>query len=470
LGRGGAVVTPVPITQVTGGVGGMAATYAHIRSLADRFDAAGDRMRGWAATGARTLTDPDLVESAVLSPLTFAEAEEKVLAATTGTHGVLVESVVYEADAVLMRATVDAFVECDRLAGQSFGLLDYLAGRAVGSALAADAPYLLVAGYLTLRLDPALPTDLQQLVEEHPEAVQHLVDGSGGLLDGLLGGLPLVGMTGSAFHPATGDAAAALAGLYRPEGPARVVRRGDLSVPLGDRQPDDLEALIHHLAQTNDLSPAERPGDQGTIEIQALPGPHGSTCYIVYLPGTDDLATTPLSQDGDVRDLATNLDLIAGHDTTYQHGIEEAMRQAGICPDDPVLLVGHSQGGMAAAAMLGNGSPFHVTSVVTAGAPTAQVPGFPAGSHVLSLENHGDVVPLLDGADNPDSLPQVTVRFDDHEASIAGNHDLRHYVRGAAAADASTNPSIRAELASLRAQGFLGSGGTASSQVFQITR
>jgi hypothetical protein len=168
LGRGGAVVTPVPITQVTGGVGGMAATYAHIRSLADRFDAAGDRMRGWAATGARTLTDPDLVESAVLSPLTFAEAEEKVLAATTGTHGVLVESVVYEADAVLMRATVDAFVECDRLAGQSFGLLDYLAGRAVGSALAADAPYLLVAGYLTLRLDPALPTDLQQLVEEHP--------------------------------------------------------------------------------------------------------------------------------------------------------------------------------------------------------------------------------------------------------------------------------------------------------------
>jgi hypothetical protein len=67
-------------------------------------------------------------------------------------------------------------------------------------------------------------------------------------------------------------------------------------------------------------------------------------------------------------------------------------------------------------------------------------------------------------------VQQVTVRFDDHEASIAGNHDLRHYVRGAAAVDASADPSIREELSSLRAHGFLGSGGTASSQVFQITR
>ena len=57
-----------------------------------------------------------------------------------------------------------------------------------------------------------------------------------------------------------------------------------------------------------------------------------------------------------------------------------------------------------------------------------------------------------------------------HEASIVGNHDLHHYVRGAAAADASTDPSVQAQLASLRAQGFLGSRGTASSRIFQVTR
>jgi hypothetical protein len=89
---------------------------------------------------------------------------------------------------------------------------------------------------------------------------------------------------------------------------------------------------------------------------------------------------------------------------------------------------------------------------------------------VLSLENRGDVVPLLDGHDNPDSLQQVTVTFDDHETSIAGNHSLQHYVHGAVAVDASTDPSVREQLDSLREQGFLGSGGTATSQVFQVTR
>jgi hypothetical protein len=464
-------MSSVPITRVTGGVGGLAATYAQVRALADRFDTAGDLMRGWAATGARTLADPDLVESAVLSPVTFAAAEERVLAATTGTRGIVVESVVYEADALLVRATVAALEECDRLVGQSFDVLDYLAGRTVGYALVEAAPCLLVGGVLAARLDPGMGTDLQGWVEEHPEAVQHLVDGSGGLLDGALSALVPAGLLGLAtFHLTTGDAAATLAALYGDEGAARVHRRGDLSVPLADEPPVGLADLVRHLQQTNDLSPADRPGDQGTVEIQTLHAPDGTVRYIVYLPGTDDLATTPFSQDGDVRDLATNLDLIAGHDTTYQQGIEEAMRQAGIGPHDPVLLAGHSQGGMEAAAMLAHGSPFHVTHVVTAAAPTAQVHGFPPGSHVLSLENHGDVVPLLDGADNPDSVQQVTVQFDDHEASIAGNHDLRHYVRGAAAVDASADPSIREELSSLRAHGFLGSGGTASSQVFQITR
>jgi hypothetical protein len=134
--------------------------------------------------------------------------------------------------------------------------------------------------------------------------------------------------------------------------------------------------------------------------------------------------------------------------------------------------VGHSQGGMEAAALLAHGSPYAVTTVVTAGSPTAYLDGFPPGSHVLSLENQGDVVPLLDGADNADSAEQVTVRFDDHETSVGGNHGLGHYVAGAGAVEASDDPSIRDQLANLEAQGFTGSadGQEVTSQVFQITR
>lgn len=484
--------TPPPVTGVTGGVTGMAATYAAVRALADRFDAAGDRMREWAATGGRTLADPDLVESAPLSPLTFAEAEERVAAATAGAHGILTTSLAYETDALLVRATVEAFEGCDRLVAASLEAVDYTVGRAVGCAVATATPYAVVLGVVALPVArtvwPHLPGEArarlrgearegseraQEWADDHPATVQHLVDGSGGLLDGLLAGLPLgapalVGL--ATFHPTVGDAAADLAALYGPEDPPRVRRRPDLTVPLGTVAPADLTALVRHLGETDALSPPERPGEQGTIEVQTLTAADGTVRHIVYLPGADDLTTTPFSQDGDVRDLATGLRLVAGDDTTYAAGIERAMTEAGVGPDDPVLLVGHSQGGMEAAAMLSHGSPFHVTHVVTAGAPTAQVHGFPPGSHVLSLENRGDVVPLLDGHDNPDSREQVTVRFDDHETSIPANHTVRHYVHGAAAVEASTDPSIREQLASLRTHGFLGGRATATSQVLQITR
>ncbi len=486
-------MTTPPITRVTGGVAGMAATYAAVRALADHYDAAGDRMRGWAATGGRTLADPDLAESAPLSPLTFAEAEEKVLAATTGVHGILVESVVYETDALLVRTTVEAFEECDRIVRGAFQTLDYLVGRAIGYDVAAAAPYAVALGVVAtpavwatwsslpewarddVRRDGDVAAGLtQEWLDEHPAAEQHLIDGSGGLLDGLLAGtatlLPAAALGLSAFHPTTVDAAADLAGLYAPEGPPHVRRRRDLTVRLGGVPPRDLAGLMHHLAETDHLSPSDRPGGRGTIEVQTLHAPDGSVRYVVYLPGTDDLTTTPLSQDSDVRDLATDLHLMAGHDTTYAEGIQQAMTRAGIGPHDPVLLAGHSQGGMEAAAMLSHGTRFHITHVVTAGAPIAQVHGYPPGSHVLSFENRGDVVPLLDGQDNPDSRQQVTVQFDDHETSVAGNHTLHHYVRGAAAADASADPSIREQVRSLHDHGFLGGRGTASSRVYQITR
>jgi hypothetical protein len=480
-----------PVTRVTGGVAGLAATYAAVRALADRFDGAGDRLRDWAIGDGRVLTEPDLLESAPLSPVTFAEAEARLVAAAAGVHGAAVSSLEWEADALLVRATVTAFEDCDRLVAVSFEVLDHAVGFGVGFAVAASAPFALALGVVAVPtaswLWPHLPADLrrrldgqaaltgdalQEWLDQHPEVTQHAADGSGGLLDGLLVGAPYLPLlTGLVpFHATTADAASDLAAFYGPEGPPRVVRRHDLAVPLGDRPPDDLAGLMQHLDETNDLSPAAQPGDQGTIEVQTLTLPDGSVRHIVYLPGTDDMTTTPLSQDADVRDMATNLHLIAGQDTTYAAGIEQAMADAGIGPHDPVLLVGHSQGGMEAAALLAHGSGFHVTHVVTAGSPVAGVHDYPAGSHVLSLENRGDVVPLLDGHDNADSVAQVTVQFDDHETSVASNHALAHYVRGAEAVQASGDPSVHEQLASLHAGGFVGGDATATSQVFQITR
>jgi hypothetical protein len=481
-----------PITDVTGGSHGQVVAYEHALALADDYDVAGGRMRDWAGRGGQTLANGDLLESALLSPLTFAEAEGAVLAATSGPDGILVESVMWEADAVTIRVRVRATQQTDELVAQLWEQLDYTLGRELGFGLTAFAPELAVGG-LTLALiwsqlpddvrrdlEEGAAEDVQEWLDQHPEVVQHLVNGSGGLLDGLWDGLTPTAPGGPLgvplFTPDTESAAGLLAVLYH-DGSVHT-EPTTLTVPSSGTAPADLAGLIRHLDEVNALSDADHPEHNGTIEIQTITASDGSVSHVVYLPGTDDMATTPWSQDGDVRDLGTNLLLVSGQDNGYQHGILEAMAQAGIRPGQPVVLVGHSQGGMEAAAILAqshgqDGSPYTITNVVTAGSPTAQVDGgFPPGSHVLSLENQGDVVPLLDGEDNPDSAEQVTVRFDDHETSIGGNHSLDHYVAGAEAAQVSDDASIQEQIASLTEHGFIGagSGHNVTSQIFQITR
>ncbi|MFC6345581.1 alpha/beta hydrolase, partial [Nocardioides hankookensis] len=138
------------------------------------------------------------------------------------------------------------------------------------------------------------------------------------------------------------------------------------------------------------LSPDVDSPDNGTLEVQSLDAGTDHARHIVYLPGTDDLGTLPWTQDDDIRDLGSDLRSAAGEPTSYQRGILDAMHQAGIGPHEPVLLVGHSLGGMEAAALASRDTGFAITDVVTAGSPTAQVDGFPHGVHVLSLEHRGD--------------------------------------------------------------------------------
>lgn len=428
------------ITGVTGGVGGVEATYVAIRALAATFDAAGTELRGWAGLGARTMTDADLAESAILSPLTFAEAEAAVLAATTGPDGVLVESCGWETDAVLVRAAVAALEMTDAAAQVVIDEIDRTLVRAGCFAFVASAPVWLL---------PGSRGALQEFAVAHPTLTEHVVNGAS----------PQV--TAALLAPAYGDDGSAEVTATTPE--------------RASAQPADLEGLVRHLQEVAALSPDPDSAGNGTIEIQTVRD-GGGVRHIVYLPGTDDITTMPWTQDHDVRDLAADFQLMAGQDNAYQQGILDAMTQAGIGHHEPVLLVGHSMGGMAAAAILGQGSEFDVTHVVTAGSPTAQVPSFPEGSHVLSLEHQGDVVPLTDGAANPDGTEQVTVTFDTDlgGSDMVAHHDYGPYVAGAAAADSSTDPAVHDQVASLHAHGFLAApdraGASVTSQVFQVVR
>ncbi len=477
--------TPVPPSEVTGGSAGLAAQYAQMRAVATAYDTASNRMRDQAGLGARLLANGDLLESAILSPLTFAEAEAAVAWATTGPDGILLASLAWEADAVLVRVTVEAFETTDELVRVTFEVVDYTVGRVIGFTLASvllvavtTAPVWLPALAVSEGgvIPDTLAEDLEAWMIDHPDVVQHLINGGGGLVDGfwdgLTPGVPLGPLGIPLFTPTAEGAAGVLAGLYPPDGAPDVAVRGDLASPGGHQPtPGSLADVLTHLDAVNSWSTELNPENNGTVEIQTWLGADGVPHHIVYLPGTDDLATLPWTMDGDVRDMPTNFLAVNGQSTAYAQGILEAMHQAGIAPTDPVLLAGHSQGGIEAAWIASHSTEFNVAQVVTAGSPVAAIGTYPAGTQVLSLEHHGDVTPLVDGEDNRDAVNHVTVTFDDHGPSLGANHDLAHYGNGAAGVDASAHPSLVAAVSDLRGDGFLtGEQAEVHSQAFQITR
>ena len=418
------------ILDVTGGAAGVAASYAAGRALAGELDSVADRLRGWGETGLRVIRDPDLLESGLLAPATCAAAEAALLAVTGGPRGVVAAALGWEADAWAVRTAIHGLEAVDDAVRASISVLDHQLAPIAAAQLA-----------VPVAIDPGLLT-------EHAGLTEHVVDGLGGPL-----------------------AALALSLAYA-EGGRPLVTPYD--APLPATPPGSVTDLLEHLHQVAALSEGPDSPANGTIEVQTITGADGAVRHVVYLPGTDDF-DPPWGQDGDVRDLGTDLEVMSRRPDPYQQGILEALRRAGVTNDQPVLLVGHSLGGMTAAAILAGRTGFRVTNVVTAGSPTAQLPGFPAGSHVLSLEQVGDLVPELDGAPNPDTVEQTTVRFDaDPAPGVLAHHAYEAYEQGACLVDASTDPSVVAAVRSLHHHGFLGATGEVTSQVtsqvFQITR
>lgn len=258
-----------------------------------------------------------------------------------------------------------------------------------------------------------------------------------------------------------------LAGAYGREGVPPDVSATDLRVEASSTAPADLPALIEHVGQLSELSDGDHSENKGTIEVQTITGTDGTRRHIVYLPGLDDLVPDDL--DGDVRDLPSAIHLEAGMPTAYGAGVVQALHDAGVGPDEQVLAVGHSQGGMQAAALAVHGTPYHLTEVVTAGSPV--VPGrLPPWVHLLSLEHQGDAIPLVDAGAADHSPNHVTVTFDSGvDLNPMRNHDFPNYVAGAHAAQHSADPVVQQAITGL--DPFLAQpGDQVASTVFQIQR
>jgi len=141
----------------------------------------------------------------------------------------------------------------------------------------------------------------------------------------------------------------------------------DVSVPAVT-PPRSLGNLMTALSERND-------GASGEISVSFVYSLDGQRHAIVDIPGTKSWSV--LHTD-DVTSMATNVRAIQGRPTSYEKGVLEAMGAAGVTYQDDVMLVGHSEGGMVAvdtardAAAAGH---FHISHVVTAGAPVSRTVG-----------------------------------------------------------------------------------------------
>jgi alpha-beta hydrolase superfamily lysophospholipase len=154
-------------------------------------------------------------------------------------------------------------------------------------------------------------------------------------------------------------------------------------------------------------------------------------------------------------DLTTNLRAVAGQPTATADAVVQAMRQAGVGAGEPVMLAGHSQGGLTAAALAADPAvraEFEVTHVVTAGSPIDGI-DLPDTVEVLSLEHTGDVVPALDGQSARGSAHRTVVARDVGDdprfaADVAADpltaHGWSAYLSTAQLVDDSGDPALQA--------------------------
>ncbi|HTW18473.1 MAG TPA: alpha/beta hydrolase [Nocardioides sp.] len=430
------------------------------------MDAAGGliRSKGWnvgetALATHKYVLDANLLSSAVLAPATFATFESGLLGALDGPGGLSANAVRMTATGSFLQAKAAALATTDRALEYLVDVRQHTQGLVFGLGLTtAPLPTAAVTALALWQGD--FFEDPSRWLLEHPDVLEEVVASTPGLLDFFM---PGVGF------PADAEQGAALLALLYDQDLGGLTSEQDEEVA-----PASLADAMRKLDEM-----ADQP-DAFKIERVGTP-PH--EVYNVYLPGTKAFdgpfpAGTPglpdeLTDSGLVQNLGTNFAGVAGADNAYVEAVLRAMREAGIPPDAPVNLLGHSQGGIVAARVAEavshgeGGRSYRIDNVVTAGSPVDHVE-LPDDVSVLSLVNEYDIVPRLDGEAYGDDARHTTIVTEVQTGSVAGNHSMTELYRPMVDdLEASDDPAVRDALDRLSG---LHPGGGSTAWTFHMAR
>lgn len=453
--------------EVRGGSFGLSVQLEDLERGAIVLQSVGREVAESSVTIGLVAREPALVLAGLVAPVEVAAAELAILGCV-GVDGAAGAGSRVLATAAATRAAVATYRRGEEAVEGLFDLAATTAGATIGATVvpaaiavgvgAALSPGTAIALQVPGAREAAVALGLgagrqvDEILLDHPWLVPGAADGLDGLVLGAGLGLPALG-TWLAWR------AGRFGVPYPPRGredALRVILAATRGAAL-DESGRDVSVHVHHEGRGQapvsvwDLVAADGPTAGGPrVRVTGVPRPDGTWAWVVDIPGTQTF--DPRAGDNPW-DLTSNVLLSAEQQTlttqAVTRALTDAQRRTGSTGRSRVMLTGHSQGGLTAAALAADPTfrqRHGVTHVVTSGAPIATL-DVPEEVSVLSLEHSEDLVPGLEGEDNPDRESWVTVQREvapdlgpDGRATDA--HHVSHYAETARRIDASDDPSV----------------------------
>lgn len=415
-------VRPARQCTPSGGAGSTDADFTDMRTTAARLDAAGDDASGLCKSVLRIAGSlPE--KSAILSPGSAAKVAGKISGLTLDLEKLALHM---EFVARELRWSAGAYEMTDSVQRSLLAAVNVWTAPTRGAAYVVGSAWKAMRTRRPRSWPRAFTDELQQRLINDPSLVDGLLPWISGFLSNYSRVPPrdLEGQSG--WILGTGR----FFGLFNDAKPLDVRKLGKRQLPDKQRQLSDVvsgAADVEH-----------RSGkDNSVLSVRRVVGTDGKGSWVVTVPGTTHW---PMRPDHGPSDLTANLAMMAGTASSLYPAIDSAlaaaMKEAGVRPgSEPVMLAGHSQGGIAAARMAADNAfrtKYDVREVVTAGAPIDRI-HIPKDVNVFSIENAHDIVPHADGTATPDSYSRVNVTCEapagEALKSVTDAHDASLYAR-----------------------------------------
>ncbi len=186
-------------------------------------------------------------------------------------------------------------------------------------------------------------------------------------------------------------------------------------------------------------------GEQVRIDRYSLPGSEDR--FEVYIAGTVDFGIAT----SEPWDMTSNVNGVGGLPAGSYRAVLQAMADAGVTADTPLVVTGYSQGGLVASMIAASGD-YDVHGVITFGAPAGQVP-IPPDVPVLTIRHTDDLVPATGGYDT--NTHALVIEREAYAGRLVPTdvpvpaHQLSNYERTAALIDEAQSRSVRDALDTL---------------------